>query len=40
MASDGIFAGRVRQANVPVERALDIDTPLDFKIAECILAPR
>jgi len=40
MASDGIFAGRVRQVNVPVERALDIDTPLDFKIAECLLASR
>jgi len=40
MTRDGIFAGRVRQVNVPVERALDIDTPLDFTIAECLLASR
>ncbi len=40
MANNGIFAGRVRHVHVPVERALDIDTPLDFRIAECLLASR
>lgn len=38
MTSDNIFEGRVRAVRVPVERALDIDTPLDFFIAECLLA--
>lgn len=40
MARDGIFDGRVRFVHVPVERALDIDTPLDLRIAECLLAAR
>jgi N-acylneuraminate cytidylyltransferase len=40
MTKDGLFAGRLRHVHVPVERALDIDTPLDFKIAECLLAAR
>jgi CMP-N-acetylneuraminic acid synthetase len=35
---NGMFEGRVRSVFIPVERALDIDTPLDFKIAECIVA--
>lgn len=30
----GIFAGRVKAVKVPSERALDIDTPLDFRMAE------
>ena len=30
----GTFAGRVRAVKVPVERAIDIDTLLDFRIAE------
>lgn len=34
---DGIFEGRVRSVHIPPERALDIDTPLDFKIAECLV---
>lgn len=38
MAQDGIFAGRVRHVHVPTERALDIDTPLDLRIARCLLA--
>ena len=37
MTRDGIFAGRVRSVHVPVERALDIDTPLDFSIAEHLI---
>ncbi|MBT7555745.1 acylneuraminate cytidylyltransferase family protein [Candidatus Woesearchaeota archaeon] len=35
--SDGLFDGRVRSVEVPIERAIDIDTEFDFKIAECIL---
>ena len=31
------FAGRVRAVHVSAERALDIDTLLDFKIAECLI---
>ena len=34
---DGIFEGRVRSILVPPERAVDIDTLLDFKIAECLI---
>jgi N-acylneuraminate cytidylyltransferase len=40
MASLGLFEGRVRAVHVPVERALDIDTPLDFQIAELLLQDR
>lgn len=35
-----IFEGRVHAVHVPVERALDIDTPLDFRIAEMLIAER
>ena len=35
---NAIFDGRVGFVHVPVERALDIDTALDFKIAECLVA--
>lgn len=38
MTHDGIFDGRVRAVHVPAERALDIDTLLDFKIAECLMS--
>jgi len=38
MTRNGVFEGRVRQVHVPPERALDIDTLLDFRIAECLLA--
>lgn len=37
MAHTGLFEGRVRAVHVPTERAVDIDTLLDFKIAECLL---
>ena len=37
MTRNGIFSGRVRSVHVPVERALDIDTPLDFSIAEHLI---
>lgn len=40
IARSAAFEGRVRQVHVPVERALDIDTLLDFRIAECLLALR
>jgi len=33
---NGIFEGRVKSVVVPVERSIDIDTKLDFNIAECI----
>lgn len=40
MHSNGIFDGKVAQVKVPLERAVDIDTLLDFHIAECWLAAR
>jgi len=39
MTKNGIFEGKVRQVHVPAERALDIDTLLDFRIAECLMSP-
>jgi len=32
--NNGIFDGRVKSVDVPPERAIDIDTILDFEIAE------
>lgn len=37
LSSDGLFSGRVKHVTVPVERALDIDTEFDFKLAEFLL---
>ena len=37
LQNHGIFDGRVRCVHIPPERSLDIDTPLDFKIAECLV---
>lgn len=37
MSRNSMFEGRVWQVLIPAERALDIDTPLDFSIAECLL---
>jgi CMP-N-acetylneuraminic acid synthetase len=37
LAQNGMFEGRVRAVNVPPERAVDIDTLLDFQMAECLL---
>jgi CMP-N-acetylneuraminic acid synthetase len=34
------FEGRVRAVHVPVERAIDIDTLLDFEIAEMLMTKR
>jgi N-acylneuraminate cytidylyltransferase len=39
LSHHGVFEGRVRAVNVPAERALDIDTALDFQIAECLMRP-
>ena len=36
-SSDGIFDGRVKGIEVPAERALDIDTELDFQIANFLM---
>jgi CMP-N-acetylneuraminic acid synthetase len=40
MQYTGLFEGNVRSVHIPLERALDIDTMLDFKIAECLLLDR
>ena len=40
MTHDAMFEGRVRQVNIPAERAIDIDTLLDFRIAECLISLR
>jgi CMP-N-acetylneuraminic acid synthetase len=37
MTSDGIFDGRVDAVHIPIERSIDIDTLLDFRIAESLL---
>ncbi|MCF8052745.1 MAG: acylneuraminate cytidylyltransferase family protein [Desulfobacterales bacterium] len=36
MGASHIFEGMVRTVEVPPERAIDIDTPFDFQMAECI----
>ncbi|MEH6591044.1 MAG: acylneuraminate cytidylyltransferase family protein [Halioglobus sp.] len=33
LTAQGIFDGRVKAVTVPAERALDIDTPYDFRVA-------
>jgi CMP-N-acetylneuraminic acid synthetase len=38
--SKSIFDGRVRAVEVPAERAIDIDTILDFRIAEYLMKDR
>lgn len=40
LSRQGVFEGRVRAVIVPEERALDIDTLLDFQIAECLMGSR
>lgn len=37
LASRSMFEGRVRAIEVPPERAIDIDTLLDFQIADCLM---
>ena len=38
LQKDGIFSGRVRAVEVPTERAIDIDTELDFRFAEFLIS--
>lgn len=40
LSNNGLFDGRVKSVYVPPERALDIDTLFDFKIAECLIQER
>jgi CMP-N-acetylneuraminic acid synthetase len=40
MSHNSTFEGRVRAVNIPLERAIDIDTLLDFQMAECLLNVR
>jgi CMP-N-acetylneuraminic acid synthetase len=40
MKHQSYFEGRVRAVHVPIERAIDIDTLMDFKIAEFLLLQR
>ena len=40
MQADNIFAGRVRAVQIPAERAVDIDTLMDFRMAEYLLQYR
>ena len=40
LKSSGIWTGSVRGVVVPEERAIDIDTPLDFKIADMLMIGR
>jgi len=37
LTKNALFEGQVRAVEVPPERAIDIDTLLDFKIAEFLL---
>lgn len=37
MSHESIFDGRVRSIHLPTERAIDIDTMLDFRIAEHLM---
>ena len=40
LTRNALFEGTVRAIFVPVERAIDIDTLLDFQIAECLMKGR
>jgi CMP-N-acetylneuraminic acid synthetase len=40
MSNGGAFEGKVRHVYVPPERSIDIDTLLDFNIAECLIQSR
>ncbi len=40
MSHNAIFEGRIKAVHVPIERAVDIDTLLDFQIAESLLKIR
>jgi N-acylneuraminate cytidylyltransferase len=40
LEKNSIFSGKVSYVHIPTERALDIDTPFDFKIAELLLSKK
>ena len=40
LESEGVFDGRVGSVHIPPERAIDIDTLMDFQIAEYLLSQR
>ena len=40
LTKNAMFEGRVRAVEIPRERAIDIDTLLDFRIAECLMKER
>lgn len=40
ISHDSIFEGRVSGVHIPINRAVDIDTLLDFQIAEMLLSDR
>lgn len=40
MEKDGHFEGRVRAVHIPIERAIDIDTLLDFEYASFLMQKR
>ena len=40
LSHNSIFEGRVKAINIPKERAIDIDSLLDFQIAEFIFYSR
>jgi CMP-N-acetylneuraminic acid synthetase len=37
LTRNDLFDGRMRAVTVPLERAIDIDTLLDFRMAECLM---
>ncbi len=37
LTKNSLFEGRVRAVEIPVERTIDIDTLMDFRIAECLM---
>ena len=40
LQEDGMFCGRVRAVEIPPERAIDIDTELDFRFAEFLMSDK
>lgn len=36
LQAEGLWDGKVGMVEIPAERALDIDTPFDFYVAECL----
>ncbi len=40
LTKNSLFEGRVRAVEIPTERAIDIDTLMDFRIAECLMKER